>query len=214
MKAPQKHLLKWKSPWSLGYPGWHIECSAMAMEHLGKTLDIHSGGEDHIFPHHENEIAQSEGATGQTFSRFWFHNRFLLVDGQKMSKSKANFYTLKDITEKGYSPMAFRLLVLGSHYRSNLNFVWPTMRQAQKNMDKISNFVEELKTISQQKKAPSLKNAPQKKIDFKKFLFQFEKALDNDLNSPLALSVFFKAISETNKKIQQKKLLQEKPRLV
>jgi len=207
LKAPQKHLLKWKSPWSLGYPGWHIECSAMAMEHLGKTLDIHSGGEDHIFPHHENEIAQSEGATGQPFARFWFHNRFLLVDGQKMSKSKANFYTLKDITKKGYSPMAFRLLVLGSHYRSNLNFVWPTIRQAQKNLDKISNFVEELKTISQQKKAPSLKRAPQKEINFKKFLSQFEKALDNDLNSPLALSILFKAISQANQKIQQKKLL-------
>ncbi len=207
LKAPQEHLLKWKSPWSLGYPGWHIECSAMAIEHLGKTLDIHSGGEDHIFPHHENEIAQSESYTGQPFSRFWFHNRFLLVDGQKMSKSKGNFYTLKDILEKGYSPMAFRLLVLSSHYRSNLNFVWSTMQQAQKNLDRISNFVKELKKISQQKKPFSSKSNPkEKEINFEKFLFQFEKALDNDLNSPLALSVLLQAISQVNQKIQQKNL--------
>jgi len=204
LKAPQEHLLKWKSPWSLGYPGWHIECSAMSMEYLGKTLDIHSGGEDHIFPHHENEIAQSEGYTQKPFSRFWFHNRFLLVAGEKMSKSKGNFYTLKDITDRNYSPMAFRLLVLGSHYRSNLNFIWPKMDQSQKNLEKISKFVETLKSYSRKK--ITRKQETKNLLDFKKYLLKFEKALDNDLNSPLALSVLFEAIAKTNSKAQKKGL--------
>ena len=115
LKAPKDHLMRWPSPWGSGYPGWHIECSAMSIEYLGDTIDIHTGGEDHIFPHHEAEIAQSEGATGKPFSRYFLHERHILVDGEKMSKSKGNFYTLAHITERGYSPMDLRLLYLSAH---------------------------------------------------------------------------------------------------
>jgi len=151
LKAPKEHLLKWESPWSLGYPGWHIECSAMSMEYLGETLDIHTGGEDHVFPHHENEIAQSEGFSGKPFANFWFHNHFLLVDGGKMSKSKGNFYTLKDVLSKGYTAMDFRILVISSHYQSNINFTWDGIEQAKKNIEKIYRFIENLNKIKNKK---------------------------------------------------------------
>lgn len=198
LKAPREHLLKWKSPWSLGYPGWHIECSAMSMEYLGETLDIHTGGEDHIFPHHENEIAQSEGYTGKIFSHYWLHNRFLLVEGQKMSKSKGNFYILNDIEKHGYSPMVFKLMVLSSHYRSNLNFTWKSLEQAKINLDKISQWIENLKNISgKEDKSP---------IKFKDYQLQFEKAMNDDLNTPLALAVLYKLITETNRLMAKDKI--------
>jgi cysteinyl-tRNA synthetase len=195
LKAPKEHLLKWESPWSLGYPGWHIECSAMSMEYLGETLDIHTGGEDHIFPHHENEIAQSEGFTGKPFSNFWFHNRFLLVDNAKMSKSKGNFYKLTDILEKGYQAVDFRLLVISSHYRSTSNFTWDAMDQARKNRERLQRFVDKLKEVEDlgiESKTEIDPNSYQKRID---------AAMDDDLNTPLALSILFELISESNKKI-------------
>ena len=200
LKAPKKHLLKWNSPWSLGYPGWHIECSAMSMEYLGETLDIHTGGEDHIFPHHENEIAQSECSTGKEFSRFWFHNHFLLVDGQKMSKSKDNFYILQSIEEKGYLPMIFRLLILSSHYRSNINFTWDAMDQARANYEKIARFVETLEGIA--KKGHGQKRTYQRTY-VNTFLNKFQNAMDDDLNTPLALSAVYELISQVNKDISE-----------
>src|SRR4030042_4308025 len=141
LKAPEKHLLKWDSPWSLGYPGWHIECSAMSMEYLGETIDIHTGGEDNIFPHHEAEIAQSECATGKKFVNYWIHARHILVGGKKMSKSKGNFYRLEDVKKKGYDPMVLRLAMLSSHYRGQMNFTWEVMDQAKNNLQKISSFI-------------------------------------------------------------------------
>ncbi|HAI73840.1 MAG TPA: cysteine--tRNA ligase [Candidatus Moranbacteria bacterium] len=202
LKAPKEHILKWKSPWSLGYPGWHIECSAMSMEYLGETLDIHTGGEDHIFPHHENEIAQSEGFTGKKFSNYWLHNRFLLIDGAKMSKSKGNFYALKDIEEKGYIPMTFRLLILGSHYRSNLNFTENGIEQAKNNFKKISDWINNLENISQ-----NIENPLPAEIDFSYiYLKRFEEAMNDDLNTPLALSVLYELITETNKLLTENKL--------
>jgi cysteinyl-tRNA synthetase len=195
LKAPKKHLLKWESPWSLGYPGWHIECSAMSMEYLGETLDIHTGGEDHIFPHHENEIAQSEGFTGKPFSNFWLHNRFLLVDGAKMSKSKGNFYRLADILEKGYQAVDFRLLVISSHYRSTSNFTWDAMDQAKKNRKRLQRFIEKLKEVENSEvdsKAEINLDNYQKRID---------GAMNDDLNTPLALSILFELVSKINKKI-------------
>ncbi|HRY82131.1 MAG TPA: cysteine--tRNA ligase [Candidatus Moranbacteria bacterium] len=204
LKAPKNHILKWKSPWSLGYPGWHIECTAMSIEYLGETLDIHTGGEDHIFPHHENEIAQSEGYTGKTFSNYWMHNRFLLVDGQKMSKSKGNFYALRDIEDKKYSPMEFRMLALSAHYRSNVNFTWTAMDQAKTNFKKIVEWKTNLQNLAE--KAEDKKS----EIDFSHiYQKRFEEAMDDDLNTPLALSVLYELITETNKLMVENKLSEE-----
>lgn len=194
LKAPKEHLMKWESPWSLGYPGWHIECSAMSMEYLGDTLDIHTGGEDNIFPHHEAEIAQSEAATGKKFVNYWMHNRHLLVNGQKMSKSKGNFYFLKDILEKGYSPMILRLAILSSHYRSQMNFTWEAMNQAKVNLQRINDFVLNLEALV------SGNISSDEDFDIQKFQEKFEAAMDDDLNTPLALSVLFELITEANKK--------------
>ncbi len=202
LKAPKEHILKWESPWSLGYPGWHIECSAMSIEYLGETMDIHTGGEDHIFPHHENEIAQSEGCTGKEFANFWMHVRFLLVDDKKMSKSKGNFYILSDILAKGYSAMDFRLLMLSSHYRSNLNFTWDGLKQASTNLKKITRFETRIRNYQPLTEAES-------EIDFKKYLADFTEAMDNDLNTPKALAILFEIISETNKEIDNQKLNQK-----
>lgn len=202
LKAPQEHIMKWESPWSLGYPGWHIECSAMSMEYLGATLDIHTGGEDHIFPHHENEIAQSEGSTGKPFSNFWMHVHFLLVDGQKMSKSKGNFYTLKNVLEKGYDPMIFRLLILSSHYRSNINFTWQAMEQSKKNLEKIQRFVETLDNLKDKK----IYLSDRENLTLEKYQQRFEAAMDDDLNTPLSLSVLYELITEINKELADNKL--------
>lgn len=193
LKAPEKHLLKWDSPWSVGYPGWHIECSAMSTEYLGNTIDIHTGGEDNIFPHHEAEIAQTEGYTGQKFVNFWIHTRHLLVDGQKMAKSKGNFYKLEDIKEKGYSAMDLRLLMLSSHYRSRLDFSWNSIEQAHKNFQKINDFVLNLEAVAS-RNLPAAQN-----FDTQKFQEKFEVAMDDDLNTPLAMSVLYELITETNK---------------
>jgi cysteinyl-tRNA synthetase len=127
----QKRQMEWQSPWGVGFPGWHIECSAMAMKYLGKTIDIHTGGIDHLTVHHPNEIAQSEAATGKKFVRYWLHVNFLLVERQKMSKSLGNIFTLEDIEKRGFSPLAFKYLILTSHYRSEMNFTWQAMASAE-----------------------------------------------------------------------------------
>ena len=200
LKAPKEHLMKWDSPWGIGYPGWHIECSAMSIEYLGDTIDIHAGGEDNIFPHHEAEIAQSEGMTGKKFANFWIHTRHLLLNDEKMSKSKGNFYILQDILDKGYNPMILRLALLSSHYRSQMNFTWKSMEQAKSNFKKISAWINELKNISQENK----KGSPS--IDLENYQVRFEEAMNDDLNTPLALSVIYEFITETNKKIAENKL--------
>lgn len=127
--AEPDKLMRWSSPWGEGVPGWHLECSAMAMKLLGEQIDIHTGGEDHVFPHHEDEIAQSEGATGKQFARYWLHNAFLLV-GEKMSKSLGNFYTVSDIVERGIQPLAYRYFNFQAHYRTPLNFTWEALEGA------------------------------------------------------------------------------------
>lgn len=197
LKAPKEHILKWDSPWSLGYPGWHIECSAMSTEYLGNTIDIHTGGEDNIFPHHEAEIAQTEGYTGQKFVNYWLHLRHLMVDGQKMSKSKGNFYRLDDIKEKGFSSMDFRLFLISSHYRSQLNFTWDTLEQARKNLQRINDFVLNLEAMA----AGNVSTAENFNAD--SFREKFEAAMDDDLNTPLALSVVYEMISDVNRKIAE-----------
>ncbi len=177
LKAPENHLMHWASPWSEGYPGWHIECSAMSQEYLGDTFDIHTGGEDHIFPHHEAEIAQSEGTTDKLFSRFFLHVRHMLIDSEKMSKSKGNFYTLEDIVEKGYEAMDLRMLFLGAHYRSQMNFTWDALSQAKKNRETLENTRQRLGRVS------GSNNGFRGDAE----LASIREALQDDLNTPLAL---------------------------
>ncbi len=140
--------VKWDSPWGAGRPGWHIECSAMATQLLGEQLDIHCGGVDNIFPHHEAEIAQTEGVTGKKFVRYWMHCAHLLVDAQKMSKSLGNFYTLRDVLEKGYSGREVRYALLRVHYRAQLNFTWEGMNEARQSLGRIDDWVERLRGAS------------------------------------------------------------------
>ncbi|MFH0929812.1 MAG: cysteine--tRNA ligase [Candidatus Moraniibacteriota bacterium] len=196
LKAPANHILQWDSPWSRGYPGWHIECSAMAMEYLGDTLDIHTGGEDNIFPHHEAEIAQTECATGKKFVDYWIHTRHLLVEGEKMSKSKGNFYKLQDIIDKSFNPMHLRLFYLSSHYRKQADFSWPALEQAKANFERIAEWREKLKAC---RRPTSTKVG----IDVRRLRTdKFESAMDDDLNTPLALSYLYGLITETNKQIK------------
>jgi cysteinyl-tRNA synthetase len=135
-KAKPDDLQQWDSPWGRGNPGWHIECSAMSMKYLGETFDLHSGGEDHLFPHHECEIAQSEAATGKPFVRHWMHTRFLRLDSAKMAKSAGGFLTLADVEAKGYDPLAFRILALGTSYRKGVDFTWEGLDSAQRRLEK------------------------------------------------------------------------------
>ena len=192
LKAPDNHIMKWDSPWSVGYPGWHIECSAMSMEYLGETFDIHTGGEDNIFPHHEAEIAQSESANGKKFVNYWVHNRHLLFDGEKMSKSKGTFLTLEDIKKKGFDAQDLRIAFLSSQYNSQMNFTWKVLEQAHKNKKTIQDFITKLNKVN-------IVDTPKsKKINVQKYRDEFEKAMDDNLNTPLALSVLFAIITETN----------------
>lgn len=138
-KAAKEGEPSWDSPWGKGRPGWHIECSAMCMRHLGETIDIHAGGEDLVFPHHENEIAQSEASTGKKFVNYWMHAKHLLVNGEKMSKSKGNFFTLRDLLGKGYDPMAIRYALLSVHYRHQLNFTFESLKEAREVIEKLDN---------------------------------------------------------------------------
>ncbi len=193
-KKDPKHIMQWDSPWGRGFPGWHIECSVMSMKYLGDTLDIHTGGEDNIFPHHECEIAQAEGATGKRFVRYWLHTRHLLVNGEKMSKSKGNFYTLRDLLEKGYDPKAIRYLLLSGHYRIRLNFTEEGLKSAEETVRRFQDIVSRLKGEKQKDKPnPKVKKLVQK---IKK---DFEKAMDDDLNISLALGKVFDFVREMNK---------------
>ncbi len=196
LKAPAEHTMRWPSPWSEGYPGWHIECSAMSLEYLGDTLDIHTGGEDNIFPHHEAEIAQSECTTGKPFVRYWLHNRHLKIDGEKMSKSQGNFYTIEDIVEKGYSPMDLRLLFLSAHYRSQMNFTWDAIAQAKKNRETLFALVHRLES------APPM-TGPDLASPIRE---TWLAALRDDLNTPLALAALLEFVRLTNGSLDRKEL--------
>jgi cysteinyl-tRNA synthetase len=193
LKAPKGHILKWESPWSLGYPGWHIECTVMSTEYLGDTFDIHTGAEDNIFPHHEAEIAQTECYTGHKFVNFWMHTRHLLVDGEKMSKSKRNFYKLEDIQKKGFSAMELRLAILSSHYKSQMNFTWKVMEQAKSNIETLSNFYARL--ISHEaRQSDKLSN-----LTLEKYRKEFEESMNDDLNIPKAFSLILRLANDGNK---------------
>ncbi len=192
--------VRWESPWGPGRPGWHIECSAMATEILGNQLDIHCGGVDNIFPHHEAEIAQTEGCTGQRFVRYWLHCAHLLVDGQKMSKSLGNFYTLRDVLAKGYSGREVRYALLRVHYRAQLNFTWEGMLEARQALARIDDWLARLRErIASVSLADSESPQAGRMLDF-------EEALDDDLNISAALGFLFESIRETNRALDGKEL--------
>jgi len=183
------HTMHWPSPWGEGFPGWHIECSAMSMKYLGDSIDIHTGGIDHIPVHHENEIAQSEGATGKQFVKYWFHNNFLTVDGQKMSKSLGNFYTLSDIEKNKINPLSLRLLFLQSHYRQSLNFTWQSARASQEAFNRLKEIATNLKGPNSQRK--KLVKLSDKSIAYQQ---QFKNAIENDLQTAQAVAVMWDMI--------------------
>jgi len=185
--------VKWVSPWGPGRPGWHIECSAMATALLGDQIDIHCGGVDNIFPHHEAEIAQSEGVTGKKFVNMWLHCAHLLVDGQKMAKSLGNFYTVPDVLAKGYTGREIRYALMRVHYRTQLNFTWDGMKEARESLGRIDDWLERLRGIAE--------NAQRRTEDS-----EFEKALDDDLNISAALGFLFETIRETNRAMDENKL--------
>lgn len=193
----------WESPFGKGRPGWHLECSAMAMELLGKTLDIHVGGIDNMFPHHENEIAQSEACTGQCFSHFWMHSEHLIVEGKKMSKSLGNFFTLRDLLNKGYTGLQIRYLLLQTHYRTQLNFTFTGLEAAQSSLYRLQDCIRRLKELAvspstqvQKKVEPLLSVAKQ----------TFAEALADDLNISAALATVFDLVHEVNMLCEQKQL--------
>ena len=188
----------WESPWGRGRPGWHIECSAMATALLGEQIDIHCGGVDNIFPHHEAEIAQSEGVTGKKFVRYWLHCAHLLVDGQKMSKSLGNFYTLPDVLEKGYTGREIRYTLMRVHYRAPLNFTWQGMEEARQALARIDEWLARLRETAGDK-------IDNKNVDVE-LGQQFEEALDDDLNISAALGFLFESIRETNRAMDRGEL--------
>lgn len=183
------HSMHWPSPWGEGFPGWHIECSAMSMKYLGSTLDIHTGGVDHIAVHHEDEIAQSEAATGKPFVNYWMHIEFLNVDGKKMSKSLGNFYTIEDLEKQMIDPLSLRLLFLQTHYRQPMNFTWDSAKSADETYRKLRQLVISLK---RQQERSMLSEDKLKKID--DYRRQFQEALSQDLQTPQAVAIMWEML--------------------
>jgi cysteinyl-tRNA synthetase len=192
--------VKWESPWGPGRPGWHVECSAMSMALLGDQIDIHCGGVDNIFPHHEAEIAQSEGVTGKKFVRYWLHCAHLLVDGQKMAKSLGNFYTVPDVLAKRYTGRELRYALLRVHYRVPLNFTWEGMNEARESLTRIDEWLARLREVAEKTTAQRPTPNAQRPTT------AFEAALDDDLNISAALGVLFESIRETNRAMDQTEL--------
>ena len=186
IKAPKEHIMKWNSKYGVCYPGWHIECSAMSNKYLGDKFDIHTGGVDHIPIHHENEIAQSKGATGKNPANFWMHVEFLLIDNGKMSKSLGNVYKLDDLIKRGIEPLAYRFFTYTSHYRNKLNFTWDAIKAAQISLDRLREL-----TLSH--KGVDTKIDKQKLEEFEN---RFKNALNDDLNMPASLAVAFEVAKE------------------
>jgi cysteinyl-tRNA synthetase len=213
-KAEPNHIMQWPSPWGMGYPGWHLECSAMSTKYLGQPFDIHGGGMENKFPHHECEIAQSEAACGVPFVRFWVHNNMVTVDGQKMGKSLGNFITLKEAfagthekLSRAYEPLAVRQLVLSSHYRSPLDFSDAGLFAAHSGYQKISEAVRSLRKQIGATPQGGPDKDPLKQLEDAKA--KFEGAMNDDLNTSVALSVLFDLVRLTNSLLENKKTTQE-----
>ncbi len=197
IKAPENHLMKWDSPWGQSYPGWHIECSAMGRKYLGEQFDIHTGGIDLIPTHHENEIAQSKGVTGKIPANYWMHGEYLLINGGKMSKSLNNVYLLKDIIEKGYDPIVYRLFCYSCHYRNKLNFTWEGIDATSKALERLrKGYQNHLKG-----KNEVLQDLIQ---DFEE---KFNKAINDDLNMPVAMGVVWDVVKQEIKSYKLAELL-------
>ncbi|MGD1044339.1 MAG: cysteine--tRNA ligase [Bacteroidota bacterium] len=203
-KAESGHIMRWPSPWGEGFPGWHIECSAMSMKYLGETFDIHGGGMDNQFPHHECEIAQSEAATGKPFVKYWIHNNLVTVNGKKMSKSLGNFVTLKDAYKK-YDPLVVRFFILQSHYRSTLDFSDEALQGANTGYDKLLNTIRNLR--EELKKAESEQRTNGAQLDISSHKKHFLEAMDDDFNAPLAIGVLFDLARETNQSLNSEQKL-------
>ncbi|MCK4559025.1 MAG: cysteine--tRNA ligase [Calditrichia bacterium] len=199
-KAAPEHLMKWNSPWGKGYPGWHIECSSMSTKYLGETFDIHGGGLENIFPHHECEIAQSEGTFDKPFVKYWMHNNMVTVDSVKMGKSLKNFITIKDAVKR-YMPLAIRYFILMSHYRSSLDFSEKALDAATTGLKKIQNFMvriqDAIASVDETSRQPIL--------PLEKFENNFRAAMNDDFNTAQALAATFDIISEVNKILDDKK---------
>lgn len=202
IKAPENHLMKWDSPWGLSYPGWHIECSAMGQKYLGDEFDIHTGGIDLIPTHHENEIAQSKGKCGKIPARYWIHGEYLLIDGGKMSKSLGNAYLIRDIKEKGYDPISYKLFSYSCHYRNKLNFTWEGIESASKSLEKLRNSYQTNLKGNDELTSSDLEKLKQAEENF-------HKAINDDLNMPLAMSFVWEVAKYEKKNEQIAKLLEK-----
>lgn len=199
IKAPENHIMKWESPWGLCYPGWHIECSTMSNKYLGEVFDIHTGGIDLVPTHHENEIAQSKGATGKIPARFWMHCEFLLINGGKMSKSLGNTYLVQDIIDKGYEALSYKMMCFTSHYRNKLNFTWEALESSQNALNRLREGYQKHNQgneIIEESVIEEYKN-------------KFLEAINDDLNMPVAMSVVWDIVKNPEKSKQFAELLLE-----
>jgi cysteinyl-tRNA synthetase len=192
-KKDEKHVMQWDSPWGRGFPGWHLECSAMAMRFLGESIDIHTGGEDNLFPHHECEIAQSEGATGEPFASIWMHPRHLLVEGEKMSKSLGNVHTIPDLVARGYSGAAIRYALVSTQYRQPQNFTWDSLDAAARAVDRLNEFVRKLEGAEGVEDRAEVAEAVERSER------EFVEAMDDDLNVSGGLASVFELMTAVNR---------------
>ena len=201
-RAEAGHAMRWPSPWGEGYPGWHIECSVMSAQYLGVPFDLHGGGKDLIFPHHENEIAQAEGQFGKEFARFWLHSEFLLVNGEKMSKSKGNFFTAKEVMDR-FTPEATRFFLISAHYRTELNLTDEGLAAARNTVERLQEFIVRLRSVKGTKQGSEMM----------KLIASAEKGfaeeMDDDLNISAALSHVFDFMREANALIQAGEVSEE-----
>jgi cysteinyl-tRNA synthetase len=193
----------WETPWGPGRPGWHIECSAMSMEELGETFDIHGGGADLLFPHHEDEIAQSEGATGQPFARYWLHSEFLQVDGEKMAKSTGNIFTLPELMERGARPSSIRYAFLTAHYRTKLNFTWDAIESGGESVRRLRATRERLSAGHPTTAHPRAHDEPRLHEAAARALTEFTEAMDDDLNTSVALAAVWSLAREINSRLDE-----------
>ena len=194
--------IAWESPWGMGRPGWHIECSTMSKKYLGDTIDLHAGGQDLTFPHHENEVAQSEAHNGKPFAKYWMHNGYITIDNEKMSKSRGNFFTVRDIL-RSYSGEVIRYFLLSGHYRNPINFSDELMEQAKNSLERIRNASLNLKHLIKNGSGTMTEEEKKKIEDMDKYRQMFISAMDDDLNTADAITAVFELITEINTAVKQ-----------